>query len=124
MPGVAERTHIDWEEAYERFSPQLRQVEDFLQSFEKEYGVELTPGAYEMIVVPLVEVLQTGEELNLEMVRNTLEQIVIEVAKEPAARDVTLSKKNSQQTRSSWSVIKAFWKRWCNIPPLCDSTGE
>jgi hypothetical protein len=121
---VADRTHVDWEEAYARYSSQLRQYEDFLQSFEKEHGIDLSPGAYEMIIVPLIELLEDGDTLDIGMVRNTMEKLVMEMAATPSYRDEHLKKNQNKKRRSSWSVIKAYWKCWCTIPPICDPTEK
>ena len=51
------QTHIDWDRAYETYGPQLAIMEKFVQRFEEDRHIQLTPGAVELIFVPLIEVL-------------------------------------------------------------------
>ena len=109
--------HIDWDQIYAKYGQELARYEELVQSFETEQKVQLTPGAIEMIFVPLAEVLESGAKLDQRVVAETLRSTLDTVAKEPDARD-------TGQRRSSWSVIRAFWKNFCNIPPFCGSVAE
>ena len=117
MPTIASRTHVDWDEAYKEHGKELARLEEFVESYEKEYQLSLTPGAVELLFVPLIEVLESGDKLDFLQLTSTF-QIVIQTMKEHP------NKKDKSEVRSSLSVIKAFWKAWCNIPPLCDETKE
>ena len=61
MPAIDQRTHLDWDETYEKHASELARYEEMLESYEKENNVSLTPGAIEMMFVPLVETLNRGE---------------------------------------------------------------
>jgi hypothetical protein len=109
--------HIDWNDIYAKHGHELTRYEELVQSFETEHHIQLTRGAIEMIFVPLVEVLELGEKLDQSIVAETLRITIATVASEPDARD-----KDSK--RSSWSVIRAFWRNFCNIPPFCGPAPE
>jgi hypothetical protein len=116
MPnGISHRTHIDWDEAYDRFQVELTAVEDLLQSLERDAGVSLTPGAIEVILLPLVEILEAGASLDMTQVGETLKKLLEAMQQAPDARDAGM-------TRSSWSSLRAIWARWCDIPPICGPT--
>jgi hypothetical protein len=38
------------------------------------------------------------------------------MVEDPSAND----RREQRNVRSSLSVIRAFWKNFCNIPPFCD----
>lgn len=111
------RIHIDWDEAYRRHGYELTRYEEILESHEKESRISLTPGAVQMIFIPLLEELNRGQRLEFFEVSETFKSIIAEVAAEPDARD-------SDRQRSSWSVVRAYWRRWCNIPPICGPTAK
>jgi hypothetical protein len=117
MSPTAERTHLDWDEAYRKHGSELARYEDILESYEKEASISLTPGAVELIFVPLVEIINRGEKLDFVQVAAVLKSLVAEAASEPDARDST-------EQRSSWSVLRAYWKHWCSIPPICGPTAK
>jgi hypothetical protein len=117
MPPTKERTHLDWEETYAKHGSELARYEQMLESYEKEKKISLTPGAIELIFVPLVEILDRQQKLDFVTLSATLKVLVEEIAAEPDSRDPS-------SQRSSLSVIRAYWKRWCNIPPICGSTGK
>jgi hypothetical protein len=117
MPAIARRTHLDWEEAYKAHGTELARFEEFVESYEKEHQLSLTPGAVELLFVPLIEILDSGDKLDFVQVTSTF-KIVIQTMKEHP------SKREKSEERSSLSVVKAFWNAWCNIPPFCDETKE
>jgi hypothetical protein len=118
MPAIQQRTHLDWEETYKKHGSELARLEQMLESYEKESKISLTPGAIELIFVPLVEILNNQQKLDFDSVSRTFEPLVEEIAAEPDSRD------SQSRQRSSLSVVRAYWKRWSNIPPICGSTAE
>ena len=112
------RTHINWDEVYKRYGDELTRYEKLIQSFEQEHRMQLTPGAVEIILIPLVEVLESGMKLDQIVVAETLRTLLRDVAEQPDGRDKKAGK------RSSWSVIRAYWKNFCNIPPFCGPTVD
>jgi hypothetical protein len=63
-PPPPSRTHINWDEAYQKHGFELTRYEEMLESYERESGISLTPGAIEMIFVPLLEVLNREKGQN------------------------------------------------------------
>lgn len=116
MPATARRVHLDWDEAYEKHGAELTRYEELLESFEKENNLMLTPGAIELIFVPLVETLESGAQPDHRVIAETLRILMKSIAVAPDSRDKMTPR------RSAWSVAKAFWKNWCNIPPICGPT--
>jgi hypothetical protein len=117
-PATSIQTHFDWEMIYEKYGSELARYEEIVQSFENEYRMQLTPGAVEIIFVPLIEVLESGSSLDQRELAETLRTVLETVANEPDGRD------KAAGTRSSWSVIKAYWRNFCNIPPFCGPTAQ
>ncbi len=117
MEAVARRTHLDWDEAYKEYGSELARFEEFVESYEKEHKLSLTPGAVELLFVPLIEILDSGEKLDFVQLTGTFKILIQTMSEHPSVRE-------KSKERSSLSAIKAFWKAWCNIPPLCDETKE
>jgi hypothetical protein len=120
MPAIARRTHIDWDEAYKEHGRELARFEALVESYEKEHHLSFTPGAIELLFVPLVEILESGEKLDFLEVAESFKIVIGVMNKDPSKKE----RKKKGLERSSLSVIKAFWKSWCNIPPFCDATTE
>jgi hypothetical protein len=112
------QTHIDWDNAYATYGNQLARFEEFVASFEQEHRIQLTPGAVELIFVPLIEILEAGQAIDEAVVAETFRKLVQTIATEPDKRD------RAKGIRSSLSVIRAFWKNFCDIPPLCTATEQ
>jgi hypothetical protein len=110
------QTHIDWDRAYETYGPQLAIMEKFVQRFEEDRHIQLTPGAVELIFVPLIEVLTVSQSLDQADLDETFSKLLQTIETEPDPRDQV------KGVRSSLSVIRAFWRNFCNIPPLCSAT--
>lgn len=117
MPAIARRTHLDWDEAYKEHGTELARFEEFVESYEKEHKVSLTPGAVELLFVPLIEILDSGGKLDFLQLTSTFQILIQTMNEHPSIKE-------KSRERSSLSAIKAFWKAWCNIPPLCDETKE
>lgn len=113
IPPTSIVTHIDWEAAYSEHGGELTRYEEIIQSFEEEHRIQLTPGAVEILFVPLIEVLDTREKLDQRVVAETLRALFNDIAKDADPRDLQVHR------RSSLSVIRAYWKNFCNIPPFC-----
>jgi hypothetical protein len=111
--GVTTRpTHIDWEYAYERFGPELRVFEALLASFESARGLQLTPSAIELLLVPLVDELDAERQVDHAVLIKSLEELFDELEASPDPRD-------EGQVRSAVSVVRAWHLRWCKSPPFC-----
>ena len=114
------------------------ELQGFLLQVSRDKGIRLTPAAALMLLLPLYEVnLRSAPRrtwirrtlqrrpllLDKAEIRQSLTMLVQEVAKSPATADLVFEpvgpSQPSVQARSTLSVIKAFWKRFCNIPPFC-----
>ena len=115
MPSMTRSTHLDWEAAYKDHGSELARLEEFVESYEKENNLSLSPGAIELLFVPFIEILESGKKLDFIQVTTTFEILIATMKEYPSNRE-------NNRGRSSLSVIKAFWKAWCNIPPICDET--
>lgn len=112
--------------------------------------VLLTPGAFLMLVIPLIEASHaTGGAggapgVSPEVVRASIGRLLETIRDEPAGADVALAGSDVKtivverksrfrprssairlgpraNVRTSLSVIQAYWKRYCTIPPFCDT---
>lgn len=97
-----------------------RTLQEILRKHEEEYEIELTEGAIEMLSIPIFELVQQGRDINLKELEVSLEEIIRSVKEDPAEMDM---QRKMIFKRSSLSVIRAFWRKFCNIPPFC-SRGQ
>jgi hypothetical protein len=103
-------------------------LSQFLPTFEKRFNIKLTPAAVLMLMLPLVDaetregVLGKGFfDVSDNELRLSLKQMLKSMADDPARADALFSIEPSTvpEERSALSVVKAFWKTFCNIPPFC-----
>lgn len=117
--------------------------------------VLLTPGAFLMLVIPLIEAAQAQERrdqkagaadigLDPEVIRDSISRLLQTMKQDPSPADLrfdasdvtrvvvqrkrffrkdtaTIELGPRENVRSSLSVIQAYWKRFCSIPPFCGS---
>jgi hypothetical protein len=95
------------------------EIAEHVNRLERQYNLRLSPGARLMLTVPISEefdrLAAEGSERESAFVSTmaSLELIFASMAEEPDPRD------SDSSLRRSPSVIRAFWKRFCNIPPFC-----
>lgn len=98
-------------------TPPFPEIEDLIYSVESETGIILTPEAKQMILIPIHEAFWRGgydhQELR-DVAFRSIKKIVSTMVEEPSSRD-----KDDGGLRTSTSVIRSFWKNFCNIPPFC-----
>jgi hypothetical protein len=119
-------------------------IETYLEDKLRDHDVFFTPGAYMLLAAALQDAayfqrirqrMPGGEgssDFSLDDVRKTIDIIVREAKENPAYIDRypeelpfrSANMPGSRPGRSAISVIKAFWKRYCNIPPLCGRTEK
>lgn len=104
------------------YGPYGSPIRDFLvvviAQAEQRYSVNLTPAGREMLIIPVVEALQADpQEFNLGQAQRSIFEIMGAIAQAGAGADTRPRVHNSQ------SVIRAFWKKFCNIPPFCNGRG-
>jgi hypothetical protein len=114
----------DWRDIHYR-SPEGAYADRLLVDLEERLGIRLTAGARDMLLIPIFEAQAQGrfgppfgpiEFLGREV--ESLEVILRTTSEDPSLYD------REGRTRSSLSVIRAFWKNFCNIPPFCDGRRE
>lgn len=101
-----------------RYGPGWRYDEEELLRLEERSGIRLTPGARDMVLIPLAEAARGRRGRfppGLEYA--SLETILRTMREDPSLEDRVDGPGN---VRSSLSVIRAFWRNFCNIPPFCD----
>jgi hypothetical protein len=91
-------------------------IDEIIERAQQAYDLELTAGAREMLAIPVIETQEFYGDVNWDDVERSVNDIVHSMMHDADSRDLRLS----QQTRSSLSVIRAFFKRFCNVPPFCN----
>lgn len=90
-----------------------RRLQEIIADCEYEVGIRLTPQAKEMIMIPVLEQLEAGSAINWDDVRSSVLSLVVVIIEEPV---------RGEKIKGKWSalaMIRAFWRRFCNIPPFC-----
>lgn len=109
------RTYGDWRFFLTFFRPDRRvwRFHELIDTWEARTNTVLTSGARQMLLIPIIEQYERGGTFSAEDVEQSLGQLFAVMMEDPAPVD------SNSSSRSSLSVIKAFWKRFCNIPPFC-----
>jgi hypothetical protein len=112
-------------------------VREIFSEAVKELDLRLTPGAILMLMIPLLEAAKLQEtftdvyrmipppqllSVGKDLAVSSLSRLLLDVQESPSAADNQLQlylKAQGYPFASSLSVIKAFWKNFCNIPPFC-----
>lgn len=113
-------------------------VEEYLEDALDENQIFITPGAYLMITVPLFEaahlqhyrselgVRDSVLDTDVEMMRESIKRIVTDITSNPARADQVPEEREGfdeegerRSVRTSLSMLKAFFRNFCNIPPFC-----
>jgi hypothetical protein len=90
-----------------------------LISLEERTGIRLTSGARDMLLIPLSESGRRRGPPGLDF-RFGPEYESLQVILRTMREDPSLEDRETRDVRSSLSVIRAFWRNFCNIPPFCD----
>ncbi|WP_299226563.1 hypothetical protein [uncultured Psychroserpens sp.] len=106
------------------------EIYDFLSEMEDINEIRLSNEAKQLLILPLIEYqkiskrnsrnFNTNENFKRELDswRESISKIIKTIAYEPARID-RLDNDSILNERTSLSVIKAYAKRFCNIPPFC-----
>lgn len=108
-----------------------------------EQQIAVSPGAQLMLIVPIIEAMamqdywqQEGTQnsvvnVDMDTIRQSLRQLVREAKNNPAHADqfpdqLTMEDSVGREWSmcSSPSIIKSFFRRFCNIPPFCSEKTE
>lgn len=106
------------------------QAREHIARLSEEYRVVLSDGAAEMLLLPLREYFEVGMGQELEDWRMSVAQIFETITKEePTRLDLLFTQflttrpvGTSWPVRTTTSIIRAFSKHFCNIPPFCGRT--
>jgi len=113
MPPEPRRLRpVDWTEAYEKHRVELREVENAIIAAQREADVQLSPDAAELLLLPFLAVFERGDQVPEHVIQQTIDRTLHLMAKDPDPRD-------NGDRRSALSVIRAWWRGWCNLPPIC-----
>jgi hypothetical protein len=93
---------------------QLRRI---IEESQERFGINLTWAAHEMLVIPIVEVVEQGEKVDFGEVERSVVQLMEEMREEPDLGP-TIGR-NGRRRRDAISVIRGFSRRYCRIPPFC-----
>jgi hypothetical protein len=100
------------------YSPQ-REIDYIVLSAERESGVQLTPRARAMLVIPIIEQIDQGRSVDLDQARSSILIILKTLREDSFPADST-----SFGARNTLAVIRGFFQNFCNIPPFCSRTEE
>lgn len=103
-------------------NPHRRVVETkfnrIIQKIEASSEIELTWGAREMLIVPIVEIIERDGRVNWLEVESSITKVLL--AAEPSATQIERQSDISDaKERSSLSIIKGYANKFCQIPPFC-----
>ncbi|MCF8369343.1 MAG: hypothetical protein K9G76_09900 [Bacteroidales bacterium] len=96
------------------YSETARKYEELIHLLSNRIGIQLSPAAKELLIIPILEQYQIKGELDYWEVENSLNSILRLAKNEPSVIESDNSNK-----RTTMSIIKAWWKDFCNIPPFC-----
>jgi hypothetical protein len=92
-------------------------IVEVIMEEEERSNVELSRWARSMLFLPVAEQLANDEDIKIEQVRESVRSMLAAMAEvgDPLY---------TSRRRSTVSVIRAFWARFCDIPPFCKKTGH
>jgi len=97
-------------------------IDQVIRLLEQKYLITLTSGARQMIAIPITEALLISGDINLETMERSISKIIESMREQNVdARDMPA---DTRSIRSSLSVIRAYAKLFCNIPPFCGPSAR
>jgi len=106
-----------WRSRY-RFDYHNVQIDEIIDDAARANNITLTWAARQMLAIPVFESLERGEDVGLRQVAESIMDVVSTMAEEPSPPDA------NGRRRTSQSVIRGFYRRFCNIPPFCSRREE
>jgi len=96
-------------------------VSKLIREAEERFSIALTSAAREMLIIPVEEAYEMSGGINFGEVQESIMVLV-----EAVRYDESLSAigYGPSQMRTAQSVIRAFYSRFCKIPPFCDGSGR
>jgi hypothetical protein len=112
-PSERLRTAIaGWDGAYTQHGDTLQTFENLINDAEKARNLTITGGALQLLLLPLLEELQAGRKVDNAVLQKSLQEVFDSLQESPDTRD-------TGNQRSSVSIIRAWYLRWCKVPPFC-----
>lgn len=113
-------------EKFKRFKERNIQEElmQFISNMEEKYNITLTDSAIEMLLIPLEERYANEKDkiiTNRDYIFKSIQDLFEEMSLNKNITEELFVKEAGE--RSSLSVIKAYHKKYCNIPPFCERTN-
>lgn len=96
------------------YSEEAKRYEELILLLANKEGINLSLAAIDLLLIPILEQFQTKGHLDYYQVEASLRTIIIDIKETPSNFDT-----NKMGKRTTLSIIKAFWKNFCNIPPFC-----
>jgi len=90
---------------------------EIIERAERSAGIRLTWGARQMLVIPVIETIEARGDVSWPEVDTSIRDVVLTMAEERVTDE-------AGRTRNSVAAIRAFWRRFCNIPPFCSRREE
>lgn len=106
---------------FERFEywPYEERLFSIIARAESENAVELSWGAREMLVIPIIEQFQDGRPIDWREIEMSIIKIL-----DSMREDHSAASESRIGRRNAVAVIRAFFKRFCNIPPFCSPNED
>ena len=95
------------------------EVRRIIRDAERENRIELTWAAREMLIVPIMEQVEERGGISLGQASESIQDLLREM-KDYDGETLT----DRHGAKNAVAVIRAFFKRFCNIPPFCSRTEE
>jgi hypothetical protein len=102
---------------FDFWSSSVREAKMFVEDWEERTHVRLSPYAKELILLPIMEADERGNAVSPVKLHDTLKTIFTTMAEED--RNV-----RERHQASCQSLITAFHRRFCRIPPFCSGEDE
>jgi hypothetical protein len=99
------------------FFPNSDRLNQIIARYEERYGFHLTVYARQMLIIPVEEQIQDSDRVDWADVDESINKLF-----EALREDDSDASRSSRERKNSVGIIKAFHKRFCNIPPFCVST--
>jgi len=123
--------HIIQEKRYNQYNyydmPIRTDIHSYLFQLEREFNIQLTPEARNLLTEPIVEFYRSAgrryqSPSEYQVWQQSLSLIIKTALDEPSDVDRYRRTSNSVPVRGSISIFNAIQLRWCNIPPFCRAT--
>ena len=88
---------------------------EIILAAERSNDIRLSWGAREMLIIPVVEIIEKDGSVDWRQVDKSIQSLIETIAND---KHMDMPYRYSG-TINSLNVIRAFFQRFCNIPPFC-----